>query len=117
DVHIKEVQSRVKLRGDATTGQPGPNDLAVTWVLEDILKAQANKQYIPFIVTVDASKIPGDTLAFYWRVVSKNAPAPTAVDSNGKKDDKKDKDKDKDKKKQDYAYEEVEFRPGKTRDK
>ena len=98
----KEVQNLVKLADDATTGQPGPNDLAVTWVREDILKAQGNKQYIPFIVTVDASKIPGDTLAFYWRVVSKNAPVPTAVDSNGKKDDKKDKD---------YAYEDVAFVP------
>src|SRR5437588_2188119 len=98
----KEVQVLVKLADDAAAGQPTPNDLSLAWIREDVLKAQGNKQYIPFIVTIDPAKVAGGNLAFYWRVVSKNAPATTAAppqaDSNGKKDDKKDKDKDKDKK-------------------
>jgi hypothetical protein len=111
----KEVQNLVKLADDALAGQPAPNDLSLTWVREDVLKAQGNKEYIPFIVTIDPAKVGSGTVAFYWRVVSKNAPATTtAADSNGKKDDKKDKDKDKDKDKKgksEYAYEDVSFIP------
>ena len=63
-----------------------------------MLKAQGNKEYVPFTVTIDPSKVGGGNVAFYWRVVSKDAArrAPPAADA--KKDDKKDKDKDKDKK-------------------
>ena len=71
-------------------GQPAPNDLSLAWVREDVLKAQGNKEYVPFTVSVDASKVTGNTVAFYWRVVNKNAP-PAA---DAKKDDKKDEKKD-----------------------
>src|SRR5439155_26516887 len=110
----KEVQNLVKLADDASAGQAAPpNDLSLTWVREDVLKAQGNKQYVPFIVTIDQAKVAGGNLAFYWRVVSKNAPTTTGpVGTNGKQDDK-DKDKqDKDKKgKPEYAYEDVAFIP------
>src|SRR5262245_423179 len=107
----KEVQNLVKLADDALAGQAAPNDLSLAWVREDVLKAQGNKQYIPFIATVDPAKVSGGSLAFYWRVISKN-PAATTAATNGTKDDKKDKDKDKDKKgKSDYAYEDVAFIP------
>src|SRR4051794_5400984 len=49
----KEVQTLVKLADEATAGQPAAgNDLSLTWVREDVLKAKGNKQYVPFIVTV-----------------------------------------------------------------
>ena len=107
----KEVLNLVKLADDASAGQAAPpNDLSLTWVREDVLKAQGNKQYIPFIVTIDPAKVAGGNLAFYWRVVSKNAaPTTTApVGTNGKKDDTQDKDK---KAKPEYAYEDVAFIP------
>src|SRR5436309_2512994 len=87
----KEVQALVKLADDATAGQAAaPNDLTLAWVREDVLKAQGNKQYIPFIVTVDPTKAtPEGNLAFYWRVVSKNPAASTPTATNGQKDDKK----------------------------
>src|SRR5438105_10769230 len=72
----KEVQNLVKLADDASAGQTAPNDLALTWVRQDVLKAQGNKQYIPFVVTIDPAKVSGGTLAFYWRVVSKSAATP-----------------------------------------
>ena len=109
----KEVQNLVKLADDAAAGQgAAPNDLSLAWVREDVLKAQGNKQYIPFIVTVDPAKVTTGNLAFYWRVISKNAqPTATTGEANDKKDDK-DKDKDKDKaKKPDYAYEDISFVP------
>jgi len=110
----KEVQNLVKLADDAAAGQgAAPNDLSLAWVREDVLKAQGNKQYVPFIVTVDPAKVTTGNLAFYWRVISKNAqPTATTGEANGQKDNKdKDKDKDKDKKKSDYAYEDVAFIP------
>jgi hypothetical protein len=105
----REIQSIVKSVDDLTAGQPAANDLSMTWLREDVLKAQGNKEYVPFTVQIDPSKVGGGTVAFYWRVVSKNgAAAPAAADP--KKDDKKDKDKDKGKKSE-YAYEDISFVP------
>jgi len=105
----REIQAIVKSVDDLTAGQPAANDLSMTWVREDVLKAQGNKEYVPFTVQIDPSKISGGTVAFYWRVVSKSAAA-AATPEPGKKDDKKDKDKDKGKK-SDYAYEDISFVP------
>ena len=111
DAQKKEIQSVVKVVDDVAAGQPAPNDFDVKWVREDILKAQGNKEYVPFTVSVDPSKATtGGNIAFYWRVVAKGAAAPTetaAATTGQKKDDKKDKDK----KKPDYAYEDISFVP------
>ena len=109
DQQKKEIQNIVKIVDDAAAGQPALNDLSLAWLREDVLKAQGNKEYVPFTVSIDPSKVSGGTLAFYWRVVSKSA-APTPEVAAGKKDDKKDKDKDKNKK-VDYAYEDITFVP------
>jgi hypothetical protein len=107
----KEIQNIVKIVDDVSAGQPAPNDLAATWVREDFLKAQGNKEYVPFTVTLDPSKLAAGgsgNLAFYWRVVSKSAAAAApAADPAQKKDDKNNKDK----KKPEYAYEDISFVP------
>jgi len=105
----REIQSIVKSVDDLAAGQPAANDLSLTWVREDVLKAQGNKEYVPFTVQIDPSKLSSNTVAFYWRVVAKNAAAPAPAEP-AKKDDKKDKDKDKGKK-SDYAYEDISFIP------
>jgi hypothetical protein len=104
----KEIANIVKVVDDLAAGQPGPNDLSLSWLREDVLKAQGNKEYVPFTVQVDTSKITSPNVAFYWRVVAKN-PAAAAADpaAAGKKDDKT-KDKAK---KQDFAYEDISFVP------
>jgi hypothetical protein len=108
----REIQTIVKTVDDLTAGQPAANDLSMTWLREDVLKAQGQKEYLPFTVQIDPSKVSGGTVAFYWRVVSKT-PAAAAVIEPAKKDDKKDKDKDKENKgrKSDYAYEDISFIP------
>jgi hypothetical protein len=106
----REIQSIVKSVDDLTAGQPAANDLSMTWLREDVLKAQGNKEYVPFTVQLDPSKVSGGTVAFYWRVVSKSPAAAAPASDAGKKDDKKDKDKDKGKK-SDYAYEDIAFVP------
>jgi hypothetical protein len=67
-----------------TAGQT-PNDMSLSWVGNDLLKAQGNKQYVPFTVTLDPSKVTGGKFSLYWRLVSTDAPA---ADPNAKKDDK-----------------------------
>ncbi len=101
----KEIQSVVKVVDDVANGQPAPNDLSLAWVRDDFLKAQGNKEYVPFTVAVDPSKVGGGNVALYWRVVAKGAAAEPAA-AAGAKDEKKDKDK-----KPDYAYEDITFVP------
>jgi hypothetical protein len=105
----KEIQSIVKIVDDAAGGQAAPNDLTLGWVHDDVLKAQGNKEYVPFTVQLDPSKLTSDRVALYWRVVSKNAAAPEPAPA-GKDDKKKKDDKDKNKK-TDYAYEDITFVP------
>jgi hypothetical protein len=105
----KEIQNIVKTVDDLAAGQPAANDLSLAWVREDVLKAQGNKEYVPFTVQIDPSKVSGGTVAFYWRVVSKS-PAAAAPADTGKKDDKKDKDNNKGRKSE-YAYEDITFVP------
>jgi hypothetical protein len=107
DAQKKEIQSVVKFVDDAAAGQPASNDLDLKWVREDVLKAQGNKEYVPFTVSIDPTKMSGDRVAFYWRVVSKSGAAPAETAASGKKDDKKDEKS----KKADYAYEDVTFVP------
>src|SRR5262245_55805624 len=109
EAHKKEIQSIITVVDSAATGQPAANDLGVTWVHEDVLKAQGNKQYVPFTVSFDPANVPGGTVALYWRVVAKSAAAPAAapVADPAKKDEKKDEKKDT--KKPDYAYEDISF--------
>ncbi|HEY7291650.1 MAG TPA: hypothetical protein VH583_17570 [Vicinamibacterales bacterium] len=106
DAQKKEIQNVVKIVDSVAAGQPAPNDLKLTWVHEDMLKAQGNKEYVPFTVAIDPSQLSGN-VALYWRVVAQGA-APAAAPATQKKDDK---DKDKDKKKSDYAYEDISFVP------
>jgi hypothetical protein len=108
DAQKKEIANVVKLVDQVAAGQPAANDLSLTWVREDVLKAQGNKQYVPFTVQIDPSKVSGPNVAFYWRVVAKNgAAAPPDAAAAGKKDDK-DKDKAK---KSEFAYEDITFVP------
>src|SRR5262245_10472579 len=82
DAEKKEIQTIQKMVDDAAAGQASPNDLNLAWIHEDLLKAQGNKQYLPFNVFIDPSKVSGGKISFYWRVVSKDAPpAPQGKDA------------------------------------
>jgi hypothetical protein len=109
DAQKREIQAVVKTVDDVAAGQPAPDDFGIKWVREDVLKAQGNKEYVPFTVGVDPSKTTSPNVAFYWRVVAKAGAEPAPAAAPGKKDDKKDKDKDK--KKEPYAYEDISFVP------
>jgi len=107
DAEKKEIQTILKIVDDVSAGQAAPNDLSLAWAGSDLLKAQNGKEYLPFTVTLDRSKVNGGKVTMYWRVVAKNAAAaPIATD--GKKDDKKD---DKKAAKPDYPYEDINTLP------
>ena len=75
----REIQATVKLADDLAAGQPAPNDFGLAWMREDFMKAGPSRQYVPFTVTVDASKFTGQPVSLYWRVAAKNAaPVPAA---------------------------------------
>src|SRR3954468_9726619 len=84
DAQKKEIANVVKIVDDLAAGQPAPNDFGLTWLREDVLKAQGNKEYVPFTVQIDPSKVSGGNIAFYWRVVAANGAAAPAADA-GKK--------------------------------
>ena len=102
DAEKKEIQAVQKLADDAVAGQAAANDVALAWVREDLLKAQGNKQYLPFTVTLDPTKISGNKLTFYWRVVSKDAPAAPVPDAKDAKKDPKNNSG-----RRDYPYEDL----------
>jgi hypothetical protein len=104
DAQKKEIQSIVKIVDDVSGGQAAPNDLSAAWVRMDVLKAQGNKEYVPFTVAFDPTKLSGGTVALYWRVVAKGGAPAAAPAETGKKDDKKDANK-----KKDFAYEDISF--------
>jgi len=60
----KEIQNIVSTVDAVASGQPAPNDMSLEWVREDVLKAQGNKEYVPFTVSRDPSKVTGGPLAF-----------------------------------------------------
>ncbi len=94
----KEIQTMVKIVDGVNAGQPAPNELSLTWMKDDLLKAQGNKQYIPFNVSLDPAKVAGGKISFYWRVISTD-PAPVEA-KDAKADDKKAA-------KVEFAYEDV----------
>src|SRR6185295_8026646 len=107
DTQKKETLDIVKLADGVVAGQPATNGFGLAWGHEDYLKATGNKEYVPFTLTFDQSKVPaGSQLVFYWRVISKDAGTTAALTlpAAGKKDDK-----DKGKPGPKYAYEDINF--------
>jgi hypothetical protein len=83
----KERDTIYAIVAASSAGQAAPNDLSLTWVRDDVLKASGNQQYVPFIVTVDPSKVQAKNLMMYWRVVSTSAAA-AAPPANAKNNDR-----------------------------
>src|SRR5438477_2443652 len=76
DAQKKDTKAAVDAADAVMAGQPAANDFSATWIREDFLKALGNKEYVPFTVSLDTSKLNGaTTVAFYWRVVAKSAAA------------------------------------------
>ncbi len=86
DAMKKDAQALSKLADAALTAQGGPNDMTLTWVKEDFLKGPKDKEFVPFNVVLDPTKVTAENLTLYWRVVPTPTAAPAA--DAGKKNDK-----------------------------
>jgi hypothetical protein len=86
DALKKEGQALSKLADPALASQVGPNDFNVAWAREDFLKGPKDKEFVPFTITLDPTKVGAENLALYWRVVPAGTAAPAAADA--KKNDK-----------------------------
>jgi hypothetical protein len=86
DAQKREIQAAITIADSAMAGQAAPNDLSLSWVREDVLKATDTKEYVPFTVSIDPSKAPGGTVWLYWRVAPKGATLepPAAAGKNEK---------------------------------
>ena len=81
----KEGQVLSKLADAALAGQIGSNDFNVAWAREDFLKGPTDKEFVPFTITLDPTKVATENLVLYWRVVPTATTAPAA---DAKKNDK-----------------------------
>src|SRR5712675_3029634 len=88
DAQKKDTLDIVKAVDAVASGQPTTNDFGLTWGHEDYLKATGNKEYVPFTLTFDQSKLPAGNVALYWRVVAKDAGTTATLTLPAKKDDK-----------------------------
>ena len=113
----QEVQNVVRAADAAMTGQAAPADFPIQFQ-NDFLKAQANRVWVPIILTIDPSKLSGGPVTLYVRVTPRGMTAPPAL-PEPPKDPKDNKDKDKNKKNDknappppqapSYPYEDVSF--------
>jgi hypothetical protein len=79
EARAKQLQSMIAAVDAAVAGGDAPNDLGMSWVREDYLKAQGRQSYVVFTVALDPSKVsanqaknagrPGKSVEIYWRVL------------------------------------------------
>jgi hypothetical protein len=82
----RDTQALVQMVDAIAAGkQPAPTDIAVQWEANHFMRGADGTTYIPFSVTLDASKLAAPGVALYVRVVNKDAaaaaPAPAAKDA------------------------------------
>jgi hypothetical protein len=96
DTEKRELQNITKLIDGVAGGQPAPNDFSLAWLRDDVLRVPGNKQYVPFLVSLDASKAATKEVMVYWRATPVAQPSEAAPAPTGEKD--KDQDRDRNKK-------------------
>ena len=76
----RDIQALVQLVDAVSTGkQPAPTDIPVAWTGNHFVKGAGDATFIPFTVTIDASKLAAPGVALYVRAVAKGAPAPATT--------------------------------------
>lgn len=79
EAQTRELEAIRQVLTTVAAGQPAPNALSMAYAGEHVLlKAQGNRQYIPFTVTIDRSAVTGNSVTVYWRAVAKAVAAPAA---------------------------------------
>jgi hypothetical protein len=75
DAQKKDVGAIWKLLDEALEGKKPPvNDLALSWVGQDVMK-EGSVVFVPFTVTLDPARTAGGDVWLSWRVMPKSGPA------------------------------------------
>jgi hypothetical protein len=69
----REAQALSRLADDALVKEAGANELNISWQGHDFLRGPEGRQFVPFTITLDPTKVPSGNLLLYWRV---SPPAP-----------------------------------------
>ncbi|MCA1563776.1 MAG: hypothetical protein LC804_27200 [Acidobacteria bacterium] len=104
----QEVQALVKAVDAAMSGQPAPADFPVQWQ-NDFLKAQENRTYVPFTITLDPARFTAPAATLYLRVVARGMTTPPAPADDKSDDRNKSKKDDKKNAGPVYPFEDVHF--------
>lgn len=76
----EEIRSLVVAVDDQMAGKPSASTLPIKWGLQHFVKAQGDKTYVPFVITVDAGNTAALPIGVYLRVAKRGdvgtAPAP-----------------------------------------
>jgi hypothetical protein len=81
----QDAQALVSAVDDVMAGKPAPSAISLKWEQQDFIKAQADKTYVPFTVSVDPATLKGKSIALYLRVVPSGATeTPAAADASKK---------------------------------
>ena len=76
----RDTQALVQMVDAIAAGkQPAPTDIAVQWEANHFMRGADGTTYIPFSLTLDASKLAAPGVGVYVRVVSKGAAAAAAA--------------------------------------
>jgi hypothetical protein len=84
----RDIEALVQLVDAVSAGkQPAPTDIAVTWTGNHFVKGAADSTFIPYTLSLDATKLSAPGVALYVRAVAKGAaPQPTPAPSNNNRD-------------------------------
>lgn len=94
----RDTQALVQMVDAIVAGkQPAPTEIAVTWDANHFMRGADGTTYIPFSLTLDASKLAAPGVALYVRAIPKSPAATPATD------------KDKNKKGPAYPWDNVQF--------
>jgi hypothetical protein len=69
----REVKAIAGALANAQAGKPMTNDLGLTWVRNDGLQAQQDKNILAFLLKLDPAKVPSGKVALFWRVLPAGA--------------------------------------------
>jgi hypothetical protein len=100
----QDIEALFKMLDEVESGkQPAPSDIPIEWVRHYFARANDDKTYVPYTVTLDPSAMSNKNAVILLRVV-RSAPAETTAATSGSESQRN---RDKDKDKVEYPWEDI----------
>jgi hypothetical protein len=102
----QDIEALFKMLEEVESGkQPAPSDIKIDWVRNYFARANDDKTYVPYTVTLDPSAMTNKNAVILLRVVP-SQPAETTAATSGGDEERRERDKD-DKDKAEYPWEDI----------